>query len=88
MGSLLARIFGNPKKEVHVAKGYEESSEKALMDGALKTVKLASILLGILGKWISLFIREGIFHEALASLDDKELKCLTDFFPEFIKTDG
>jgi hypothetical protein len=85
---LIAKIFGNPKKEIPIAKGYKESPEKALVDGALNTVKLASMLLGILGKWISLFIRDGILHEALASLDDKELKCLTDFFPEFIEMDS
>jgi hypothetical protein len=85
---LIAKIFGNPKKEIPIAKGYEKSPEKALMDGALKTVKLSSMLFSIIGKWLVFFDRLGMLREAIALLTEKEVKCLADNFPEFIKKDG
>lgn len=88
MSKLLASLFGNPKKKVPVVKGYKGSAEEAFMDGTLNTVKLVSILLAIIGKWLVFFDRLGMSREAMALLTEKETKCLADNFPDFVKEDG
>ena len=88
MSKLLASLFGNPKKKVPVGKGYKGSAEEAFMDGTLNTVKLVSILLAIIGKWLVFFDRLGMSREAMALLTEKEVKQIADDFPDFIKKDG
>jgi len=88
----VARIFGNPKKEIPVArdrdyKGSLEETLQKLQNSSFETVKLASRLLGIMGKWLDLFAREELLQKALSKMNNEEKKCLNDFFPEFMKND-
>jgi hypothetical protein len=89
--SFIEKIFGNRqarKIAAHPEKSWESSPEKQVVDAALKQVKLIALLLGIMGKWLALFGREKILGRAILELDEKEIKCLVDFFPEFLGKDG
>ena len=87
MSGLFARLFGNPKKEVPVAKGYDGSLLQNQMESTLRQVELNSQLLVIMGKWLVFFGRLEMLREAMALLTKREVNYLADYFPEFIKKD-
>lgn len=77
---LIKKLFGDAKKDSRAGVEHDNSAEKAFLEGTLQTVKLASVLMAIVGKWLVFFERLGHDKEAIALLSEKEVKCLVDNF--------